>query len=224
MPDKNQLQPVGRFRRAFRQGAKQAGLSLLFSTVLMIPRLRRLRRKVWAWTAIRLVAALAGAWLTWRFTRMPAGTGSFVLGLVLLAFALLVGAKPEAQSVDTLARSLNAMVVLNGGTFVAAGEGKPSRGVRIFVSLERLFVLDSQDQRLAEIPVAAVRHLVTRAVSAGRATGDSATPWELEIAWESGGIQKATFRYEGFFADHLARVAETTLSNLLRKDLPVLKA
>jgi hypothetical protein len=41
--------------------------------------------------------------------------------------------------------------------------------------------------------------------------------------WESGEVRTSTFRYEGFFAEHLARVAETTLRGVWKKGLPVLK-
>ena len=36
-------------------------------------------------------------------------------------------------------------------------------------------------------------------------------------------MRTARFRYDGFFAEHLARVAETTVRNVLRRELPVLR-
>lgn len=40
----------------------RAGLFLLFALVLMIPRARRLRRRVGLWRAIQGAAIVAGAW------------------------------------------------------------------------------------------------------------------------------------------------------------------
>ena len=36
-------------------------------------------------------------------------------------------------------------------------------------------------------------------------------------------MRTAHFRYDGVFAEHLARVAENTVRNLLRKELPILR-
>ena len=36
-------------------------------------------------------------------------------------------------------------------------------------------------------------------------------------------MRTARFRYDGVFAEHLARVAENTVRNVMRRDLPVLK-
>jgi hypothetical protein len=36
-------------------------------------------------------------------------------------------------------------------------------------------------------------------------------------------MRTARFRYDGVFAEHLARVAENTLRTVLRRDLPVLR-
>ncbi len=190
----------------------------------MIPRARRLRRRVRVWTTIRAAAACGGAWFIWRFIYAGAGAGYLVFGLLLLVFGLLVSARPEAKSVDAQAREFNALVVLNGGTFVPPQGGKPSRGVRIFVNPERLFVLDERDRALAEIPLAAVRHLVARAAVLQPASGGAGKLWQLEVSWERGDVHTVTFRFEGFFAEHLARVAETTLRNVMKKDLPVLRA
>jgi len=74
-------------------------------------------------------------------------------------------------------------------------------------------------EEVGEIPLARVDRYTTRPSSSGAAR--EGTSWELEIAWGSG---SARFCYDSFFAEHLARVAETTLRNLLRKELPVLKA
>lgn len=204
-----------------RQAAWRAALAIFFTTVLLIPRVRRLRRRVRLWQAMRVVAVLGGAWLVWQFIHQDAGSGALVVGLAFVAVGLLVGPQWEGKAVDEQARELGAVVVLNGGTYIPAGDGNRARDVRIFVHPERLFVLDSRHRSLAEIPLAAVRHL-----SAGvrTAPGGTGSAWELQIAWEGSGVQTAAFRFEGFFAEHLAQVAETTIRKLLGRELRVLGA
>lgn len=228
MANQEKAQVVGRLGRVLWHGAKQAAMSLLFTIVLVIPRVRRVRRKARAWITIRLAEMLVGACLVWRFSRGNAGVVQLVCGLALIASGLLVAARPEMRPVDALARDLNALVVLNGGTFISAipaaeGKGEPGRDARIFVNPERLLVLGGHDRSLAEIPLAAVRHLAVRPVLVEPRTASEGKPWHLEITWQSSNLQTATFRFGGFFAEHLARVAETTLRNLLKNDLPVLR-
>ncbi len=212
------------WRRTAWQGSKRAALWVLFTAVLMIPRVRRLRRKPRAWTTIRLAAGAAGAYFVWRFIHVGVGAGYLGLGLALLCFGLLARARPETKSVDQQARDFNALVVLNGGTFVPAPGAKPSGRTRIFVNPERLFVLDGGDRLLVEIPLAAACRLAARAIPVEDAARYPARPWELEITWQPGNEQRAVFRFEGLFAEHLVRVAETTIRTLMRKELPVLKA
>ena len=69
-----------------------------------------------------------------------------------------------------------------------------------------------------------VRELAARPVPAQGGPEDEAQTWDLEITWESKDMRTARFRYDGFFAEHLARVAENTVRNVLRKELPVLKS
>ncbi len=212
------------WRRTAWQGAKRAALSVLFTAVLMIPRVRRLRGRPRAWNAIRLAGGAAGAYFVWRFIHVGVGAGYLGLGLALLCFGLLARPRPESKSVDQQARDFHALVVLNGGTFVPAPGAKPSHRTRIFVNPERLFVLDGGDRLLAEIPLAAPCRLAVRAIPVEDAARYPARPWELEITWQPGTEQRAVFRFEGLFAEHLVRVAETTIRTLMRKELPVFKA
>lgn len=212
------------WRRTLWQATRRAVLSVLFTAILVIPRIGRLRRLVWAWTAIRLAGVLAGLWLSWRFVHRGAGAGFLVLGLSLVAIGILARAHAETKSLDAQARELNALVVLNGGTFIPARDGDASRGVRIFVSPEQLYVLDSGHRLLLAIPVVQVRQLAARAISPEPTDRGSGAAWQLEITWESGEVHKAAFRFEGFFAEHLARVAEISLRSVMREGLPVLPA
>lgn len=198
----------------------RAALFVFFATVLMIPRLRRLRRHVWLWQGIRLGALLIGGFALWRFVWDDGGVATLLLGILLLPLGLLVGPERLETSVDEQARALGALVVLNGGAFIPPGNGQTTRGVRIYVHPERLHVLDARHQPLAEIPLARVRHL-----AAGARTGAGrGEEWELQIAWDAGTVETAAFRFDGFFAEHLARVAETTIRTVLKKELRVFGA
>jgi hypothetical protein len=200
---------------------RKATLSVLFATILVIPKVRRLRRRIWEWSAVRILVASLGCLLGWRYKHANGGVVDLVVGVALMAFGLLVRAKPEAKSVDAQARQLDALVVLNGGAFIPAGNERPSRLVSIFVNPDRLFVVDEHEHTLEEIPLVRVRELAARPVLAqGEPEGEAQT-WDLEITWESKDSRTARFRYDGVFAEHLARVAETTVRNVLRKDSPV---
>jgi hypothetical protein len=69
-----------------------------------------------------------------------------------------------------------------------------------------------------------VRDLAVRPVPVSDEPEDETQTWDLEITWESKEMRTARFRFDGVFAEHLARVAETTIRNLLRRELPVLKS
>jgi len=224
MSDEGKSRTVVPMTARLWQALKKAALSVLFTAILVIPSIRRLRRKIWEWSAVRIVVASLGCLLGWRYKHANGGTADLVVGIALMAFGLLVRAKPEAKPVDAQARELDALVVLNGGAFIPAGTERPSRLVRIFVNPDRLFVVDAREHTLEEIPLVRVRELAARPVLAQGESEADAQTWDLEIAWESKDMRTARFRYDGVFAEHLARVAETTIRNLLRRDLPVLKS
>jgi hypothetical protein len=205
------------------RGLKKAVLSVLFAAILVIPSIRRLRRKIWEWSAVRILVAVLGCLLGWRYKHANGGIVDLVAGAALMAFGLLVRAKPEAKSVDAQAQELDALVVLNGGAFIPAGSERPSRLVNIFVNPDRLFVVDEQGHTLDEIPLVRVRELAVRPVLVADESEAEAQTWDLAITWESKDMRTARFRYDGFFAEHLARVGETTVRNVLRRELPVLR-
>ena len=187
----------------------------------MIPRIRRLRRRVGAWACVRLGVAACGTWLGWRYTHAGAGVASLVGALLLFAFSLLVRAKPEVKSADALARELGALIVLNGGTFLESPDSTPIEQAQIFVHPERIIVLGPRERRLLEIPLAKVRNVAANPVTNG--AGEGAEPWEVEIEWLGDGPCTTTFHYDGVFAEHLARVTESTLRSQWIKDLPVIR-
>jgi len=223
MIDRNTAQPVAPLSVRLWQALRKGALSVLFAAILVIPKVRALRRKIWEWSAVRIVVALLGCSLGWRYKHANGGVADLVVGVALMAFGLLVRAKPEPKSVDAQARELDALVVLNGGAFVPAGSERPSCLVSIFVNPDRLFVVDEREHSLEEIPLIRVRELTARPVLEQGESEAEAQTWDLEITWESKDMRKVRFRYDGVFAEHLARVAETTIRNLLRKELPIIR-
>jgi hypothetical protein len=199
--------------------ARRFGIAVLFSAILLIPRLRRLRKRPRAWMLVRILAGFAGAALAWRFARDGGGAVSLILGLALAAGAILTRARPERKSVDDVARELEALVVLNGGAFSAADARIPQ--VSIFVHPERLMVLTPAFECLADIPLTAMRGVCT--IPAGTNGHRSAEAWELRIDWESSGPQAARFVYHGVFAEHLARIAGQTITSVWKKSLPIVR-
>jgi hypothetical protein len=215
-------------RQGLPNRLKRTTFALLFSAILLIPRMRRLRRKVLVWTLVRVLAVLAGAWLGWQFARGTAGVPSLSFAVALVIFGLAVRARPERKSVDDVAREINALVVLNGGAWINGEHSKPVKGTHILVVSDRLVVLTSKLHQIAEIHLPSVRQVRAQALFPGSApkNGDrAAVPWQTELLWSLGGqAHSAAFHFDGFFAEHLARVAEQTITSVWKKQLPVLRA
>jgi hypothetical protein len=141
--------------------------------------------------------------------------------LLLFAFSLFVRAKPIAKSADATAAELGALIVLNGGTFLESPDSTPIPHAEIFVHPEQVIVQGPGERRLLEIPLANVRNLRAHPVAKG--PGECAEPWEVEIIWVADGLRTTTFHYDGVFAEHLARVTESTLRSQWKKDLPIIQ-
>ncbi len=197
------------------QRLKRAAIGVLFFLILLIPRVRRLRRRVQLWTAVRICCGLAGLSLVWLYFH-GRGPGVLAAGTLLILFAGLARATPVQKSLEDRARELGALAVLNGGIMFPSG-GEPACKVNIFAGAERLTIEDARGRTLLEFPLTKVQRCAARALEPGEGK-----PWELEIVWDSSNPQTARFRFDGFFAEHLARVAETTIANLRRKELTVL--
>ena len=193
---------------------KRAAIGVLFFLILLIPRVRRLRRRVRLWTVIRIGSGLAGLALVGLFFH-GRGAGFIPAGIALILLGLLVRATPVQKSLDDRARELGALAILNGGILISSDD--PPCPVNIFASAERLTV-ETGGRTVVEIPLGRIQRCLARALEPGEGK-----PWELEIAWGSPDHKTAKFRFAGFFAEHLARVAETAIENLRRKDLPVLR-
>jgi len=183
-------------------------IGALFALVLLVPKLLQWRHNERSWVLFRTLLAILGAALV----VLPIGLGnSYVLALVgmalFIAAILLPPAKPEI-SVDDKARELGALVVVNGGRFHP--EGAKQADVRLFVGSERISVLDSHFTQLLAIPV----NEITLAHAE-----ESGSEWLLTVHWAG---SAAEFIYRGIFAEHLARVAETTVRSVMHPSLPVI--
>jgi hypothetical protein len=183
-------------------------IGALFAVVLLVPKLLHLRRNPKVWMFFRIFLGLVGASLV----IVPVGMGnSFflsVLGLAMFIGAILLPPAEPNTNTDDKARELGAFVVVNGGRF-KLGEA-PSFAAQLFVGPDHVSVLDSDFQSYLEIPVSEI--------TSARAE-ESHGRWYLRIDWAN---TTATFLYRGVFAEHLARVAESTLHGVMRPALPVI--
>ncbi len=190
---------------SFGKRLHHLAVGALFALVLLIPKILHIRRNPRSWMLFRIFLGVAGAALV----VLPVGLGtSFVPAIVGLAmFILLPPAKP-ATNADDKARELGALVVVNGGRFQLANAR--SAAVQLFVGAESVSVLDRHFQQLLEIPVSEITAACAE---------ESEESWRLRMTWAS---QSVDFSYGGIFAEHLARVAETTIRGVVRPALPVL--
>jgi len=195
-------------------------LFMLFGTILMIPRIRRLRRRPEPWAGVRLGVAACATWLGWRYKHAGAGVASLAASLLLFTFSLLVRAKPLVKSADALTQELSALIVLNGGIFRQSPDSTPIPKAQIFVHPEQIIVFGPRERRLLEIPLAKVRNLAAHPIASGAEEG--AGQWEVEITWVAEGPCTTAFQYDGVFAEHLARVTESTLRSQWKRELPVI--
>ncbi len=184
-------------------------IGALFALVLLVPKLLHLRRDPRAWLAFRIVLGLAGAALVvfplglWKSWLLP------IVGLAMFMTAVLLPPARPDYSVDEKARELGALVVVNGGEY-QPGNGLPA-AVRLFVGAERIWVLDGAFRPALVIPVGEIRTLRTFPAS---------NQAQLRIEWHD---HAAEFTYHGFFAPHLAGVAETTIRGVLPAAFPILE-
>ena len=195
--------------RASAARLRRGVLWAIFALVLMIPKVNRLRRRTQTWNLVRVLMAVTGAGML----ALAAASGYTIMalaaGVLMLLFTLIVAPKRPERSIDTRARELGALIVVDGGSYIDAS-GRPHR-VKLFLAPDRLLVLNLRLQILAEIPLQEIRTLAAEPAGAD---------WSLRVQWAE---TTAKFVYEGTFGEHLARVAEATLRGQLHRELPVLR-
>jgi len=200
-PAISQPESIGKRLRHFAVGT-------LFALVLLIPKILHARRNPHSWMLFRVFLGVAGAALV----ILPLGFGtSFVpaiVGLAMFIGAILLPPAKTDINADDKARELDAFVVVNGGRF-KLGEAS-SFAARLFVGAEHISALDSHFHSFLEIPVGEITSVCAEE-SDGR--------WFVRVNW---GNRTAVFAYRGVFAEHLARVAASTIRGVMRPALPVL--
>ena len=193
----------------FSARLREFAVGAAFAVVLLIPKILRVRENPASWLAFRLVLGFAGAALV----VLPLGVWNNWLaapaGLCLFLASILLPPAKANFSVDDKLRELGALVVVNGGTYIS-NQGEPA-AVRLFVAPDKISVLDPALQQLLVIPAAEI-------ASVAATPGENA--WTLRIIWPSGA---AEFLYQGFFAEHLARVAQTTVRGVVPAPLPIIQ-
>ena len=183
-------------------------IGALFAFVLLIPKLLRIRRNAQSWMAFRIFLGFAGAALVVLPLSLWNSWLAAIAGLAMfLAAILLPPAKPYTLP-DEKARELGALVVVNGGKY-HPGNATPA-AVQLFVGAEQIWALDPHFQPLLVIPAAEISS-VNALLRKDR--------WILQVRWLN---NAAEFSYQGIFAEHLARVAQTTLAGMMHSPLPVL--
>ncbi len=184
-------------------------LGALFALVLFVPKIIHLRRNPRFWLFFRIFLGVAGAALV----LVPLASGNNyilpIVGLVMFVTAILLPPAKPQTTVDEKSRELGALVVVNGGRF-RPPDASSSVAVQLFVGAERISVLDAHFQPLLEIPADEITSARAEQTEKG---------WRLEVAWST---HVEEFSYRGVFAEHLVRVAETTLHSVMRPALPVI--
>jgi hypothetical protein len=193
---------------SFGKWLRHLAVGTLFALVLVIPKILQARRNPRSWMLFRIFLAVGGAALV----IVPLGAWSSyapaVAGLAMFISAILLPpARPDTNA-DGKASELGALVVVNGGRFKLGDSS--SFGAQLFVGAEHISVRNSRLQSFLEISVSEITS-VQAEESHGR--------WFLRINWAN---KTAAFAYDGVFAEHLARVAETTIRSVMRPALPVL--
>jgi hypothetical protein len=187
---------------------RNALVGTAFAFVLVIPRLLHLRRNPRSWATFRVLLGFAGAALV----VVPLGLWNSyllsVVGLFMFITAILLPPAHPDTSAENKAIELGALVVVNGGRY-QPGNG-PAAAVRLYVGQEHLWALDKQLQPLVVIPISEI------ATAKAEKTGSQ---WLLQLKWND---RSADFAYRGVFAEHLARVAESTVRGVMRPTFPVI--
>lgn len=185
-------------------------IGAMFAIVLLIPKLLRIRRNAQSWTAFRVFLGFAGAALVILPLSLWNSWLAAIAGLGMFLAAILLPPTPPHTTTDDKARELGALVIVNGGSYQP--DNTAPAPVQLFVGAERIWALDSHLQPLLVVPAAEI-------TSANAVQAQAKNHWILQVRWSD---HIAEFSYRGIFAEHLARVAESTLGSVMHSPLPIL--
>jgi hypothetical protein len=179
-----------------------------FAVILLIPKVLNLRRNEHSWVIFRTVMGIFGAALV----ILPIGFYSSyflaVVGLAIFIAAILLPPVKATSTTDDKALELGALVVVNGGLLHSTGDS--SIPVQLFVGAENLWALNED---FYPVLVISVPELISARAE------EFQNGWVLRLRWTD---RSAMFFYSGVFAEHLARVAESTVQSVMHPSLPVL--
>jgi hypothetical protein len=169
----------------------------LFFALRRFPRLLQLYRSESAWSLFRVALACLGAALVVLPLSLWNGWMTAIFGLLLFVVAILLPPAETESSTDRKARELGAQTVVSGGEYQPGNA--PAASVRLFVSPEHIWALDSHFHPLVVVPVAEISRMRVEPAASG---------WLLQVRW---GDKKAEFSYHGVFAERFARLAEESI-------------
>jgi hypothetical protein len=187
---------------------RNIAVGTLFALVLLVPKVLHLRRDPPSWMAFRILLAVAGAALVVLPLSLWNSWLAALAGLAMFLTSILLPPAKSHTRVDDKARELGALVVVNGGEYQPSNA--PAAAVQLFAGTERIWALDARLQPLLEIPASEISSVRADEIGA---------QWVLRIRWTDRVVE---FSYRGVFAEHLARVAESTIRSVMRSPLPVL--
>jgi hypothetical protein len=185
-------------------------IGAMFAAVLLIPKLLRIRRHAQSWMAFRIFLGFAGAALVILPLSLWNSWLAAIAGLAMFLAAILLPPAEPRTIPDEKARELGALVIVNGGKY-QPGNAAPAF-VQLFVGAERIWALDPQFQPLLVIPAAEI-------LSANAIQAQAKNHWILQVRWSD---NAAEFSYQGIFAEHFARVAESSLGGVMHSPIPIL--
>lgn len=188
---------------------RNAAIGALFAAVLLVPKILHVRRDERSWLAFRFLMGLTGAGLVILPLAFWNSWLAGIAGLVLFLAAVLAPPAQPEDEIDNKARELGALVVVNGGK-CCPGTG-PASPVQLFVGSDTIWAMNSHLHSLLTIPTAQISSALAEEASSG---------WTLRVRWTD---HAAEFSYSGIFAEHLARVAETSIRSVMPANLPILQ-
>ncbi len=208
----------GRQRRSRRIAGAVFGP--FFGLLLLIPLLRRYRRRPW-WRWVRVLVTLIGLTLLVTGQGRP---GMLAPGLVLLLLAVLWGPLEDPDRMRQLARHLGASHAVNGGYYVGGTlDLVPGTALQFFLSKEELQVVATERHNIGPFQLAAMEAIQVdgqncrpQNVSFAKAPPkrdehpDHSARCHLTLRFTSPPAW-VEIEYCGVFSRHLAEVAARTL-------------